>query len=135
MPHVVLDGPVDLRAYAREFRPLLLRRGRDVLRADRIYVEREGDSLLIEALAVEAGRKQPFYLKISTHERGDQRSRSAASLPAPPSATTSTWSRSMINTWMMSSGPVVGSRAHLRPRLRWSDGLRRIPGAPVKSSK
>ena len=70
MPHVVLEGPVDLRAYARDFRPVLLRRGRDVLRADRIFVEREGYSLLIEALVVEAGRKQPFYLKISTHERG-----------------------------------------------------------------
>ncbi len=74
MPHVVLEGPVDLRAYARDFRPVLLRRGRDVLRADRIFVEREGYSLLIEALVVKAGRKQPFYLKISTHERGGRRS-------------------------------------------------------------
>ncbi|MCZ6713395.1 MAG: hypothetical protein O7B29_05550 [Deltaproteobacteria bacterium] len=49
MPHVVLEGPVDLRAYARDFRPVLLRRGRDVLHADRIFVEREGYSLLLEA--------------------------------------------------------------------------------------
>ncbi len=70
MPHVVLEGPVDLRAYAREFEPVLLRHGRDVLRADRIFLEREGRALLIEALVVEGGRKQPFYLKISSHERG-----------------------------------------------------------------
>ena len=40
---------MDLRAYARDFRPVLLRRGRDVLHADRIFVEREGYSLLTEA--------------------------------------------------------------------------------------
>lgn len=70
MPHVVLEGPVDLHAYARDFEPILLRRGKDVLRADRVFLERERRSLLIEALVVEAGRKQPFYVKVSTHDSG-----------------------------------------------------------------
>ena len=70
MPHAVLEGQVDLAAYTRNFRPLLLRRGADVLRADQLFVDREGRTLLIEALVIEAGRKQPFYIKISGHERG-----------------------------------------------------------------
>lgn len=70
MPHVVIHGPVDLPGYAREFRPILIRRGEDVLRARCVFLEGTGRSLLIEALVVEAGRKQPFYVKVSTHERG-----------------------------------------------------------------
>ena len=70
MPHVVIRGDVDLAAYASRFEPILLRRGGDVLRADRIYLERGGDRALIEALVVEAGRKQPFYVAISSHDRG-----------------------------------------------------------------
>jgi hypothetical protein len=69
VPHVVLEGPVDLARYAVEFEPLLVRRNGDVLRAHKIFVEREGRALLIEALVVEAGRKQPFYILISGHDR------------------------------------------------------------------
>lgn len=70
MPHVVLEGVVDLSSYVRSFEAVLVRRGGDVLRADRIFLEPGGRSLLIEALVVEAGRKQPFYLKISTRDGG-----------------------------------------------------------------
>jgi hypothetical protein len=66
----VIEGPVDLAGYVREFEPLLLRRGGDILRADRIFLEASGRSALVEMLVVEAGRKQPFYAKISLHDRG-----------------------------------------------------------------
>jgi hypothetical protein len=67
---VVIEGEVDLGAFARGFAPILERRGGDVLRAERVYLQREGRELLIEALVVEAGRKLPFYVKISAHDRG-----------------------------------------------------------------
>jgi hypothetical protein len=70
MPHVVIAGSVDLARYAEDFKPLVLRVGSDVLRADTLYLERSARAALIEALAIEAGRKLPFYVKISTHERG-----------------------------------------------------------------
>lgn len=70
MPHVVIRGSVDLRRYTDEFEPLLVRRDGDVLRADRIYLERDGRTALVAALVVEAGRKQPFYVRISAHDRG-----------------------------------------------------------------
>jgi len=67
MPHVVIAGRVDLTRYARDFKALVLRADGDVLRADALYLERSGRAALIEALAVEAGRKLPFYVKISMH--------------------------------------------------------------------
>jgi hypothetical protein len=41
-----------------------------VLRADRAYLETGEQALLIDALVVEAGRKLPFYIKISSSRRG-----------------------------------------------------------------
>ena len=70
MPHLVFEGDVDLAAYARNYAPVLIRHGKDVLRADRVYVEREQREVLIEALVVEAGRKMPFYVRISRHTDG-----------------------------------------------------------------
>jgi hypothetical protein len=66
----VIEGAVDLAAYAAGFEPLLVRAGGDVLRADRVFLETGGLALLVEALVVEAGRKQPFYVKVSLHDRG-----------------------------------------------------------------
>ena len=70
MPHAVIAGECDLAAFARAWTPLVVRRGGDVLRADRAYLEQGGRALLLEALCVEAGRKQPFYVKLSSHDRG-----------------------------------------------------------------
>jgi len=70
MPHAVIAGECDLAAFARAWTPLVVRRGGDVLRADQAYLEQGGRALLLEALCVEAGRKQPFYVKLSSHDRG-----------------------------------------------------------------
>ena len=70
MPHAVIAGECDLAAFARAWTPLVIRRGADVLRADQAYLEQGGRALLLEALCVEAGRKQPFYVKLSAHDRG-----------------------------------------------------------------
>ncbi len=70
MPHVVVEGAVDLAAWVESFEPILVRRGGDVLRADSAYLERGGRTALVEALAIEAGRKLPFYVRVSLHDRG-----------------------------------------------------------------
>jgi hypothetical protein len=70
MPHVVIEGELDLRAYAESFAHLRLAEPRDLLRTENVYLERSGRSLLIQALAVEAGRRQTFYVRISLHDRG-----------------------------------------------------------------
>ena len=70
MPHVVIDGEIDLGAYAQRFAHLHITNTRDVLRTEAVYVERAGRALLIQALAVEAGRTQRFYVRVSAQEHG-----------------------------------------------------------------
>lgn len=67
MPHAVVEGDVDLPAWARELPELFERRGADVLRTGEVLVERGGRALLVEATAVEAGRRQTFYIRVSAH--------------------------------------------------------------------
>ena len=69
MPHVVIEGDVDLEEYARSFEPILIRNGRDVIRASTLYRDQSGRALLLEALVIESGRKLPFYLKLTAHDR------------------------------------------------------------------
>ena len=68
MPHIVLDGEIDLEAWAFGLEPMLIREGSDVLRLDHVFVEGRSRQVLLEALVVEAGRKQSFYIKVSRHE-------------------------------------------------------------------
>ncbi len=70
MPHVVIEGELDLAAWAGQLEPLLLRRGGDVMRTTGVYLERGAGRVLVEALAVEAGRKMPFYVQVARHDRG-----------------------------------------------------------------
>ena len=70
MPHALIEGAIDLPAFAGDLEPLLLRRGGDVLRTGEVFVERGGRALLIEAVVIEAGRKQPFYVRVAHAERG-----------------------------------------------------------------
>jgi hypothetical protein len=70
MPHVVIEGVADLSAFARAWQPFVVRRGADILRGDHLYLASDARACLIEALCVEAGRKQPFYVKLAVHDRG-----------------------------------------------------------------
>ena len=66
----MIAGAIDLADFARRWTPLVVRRGSDVLRADQIYLETGARAVLIDATAIESGRKQPFYVKIARHDRG-----------------------------------------------------------------
>jgi hypothetical protein len=70
VPHVVIEGVGDLSAFARVWQPFVVRRGPDILRADHLFLSADARSCLIDALCVEAGRKQPFYVKLAVHDRG-----------------------------------------------------------------
>jgi hypothetical protein len=70
MPHAVIRGAIDLQRYAREYEPLLERRGDDVLRADGLFLAADGRTVLLDAVVVEAGRKSTFYVKVSGSDRG-----------------------------------------------------------------
>ncbi len=67
MPHAVIEGAIDLAAWSRALPELLERRGADVLRTGEVLLERGGHAVLVEATAVEAGRRQTFYVRVSAH--------------------------------------------------------------------
>ena len=70
MPHVVIDGAIDLRAFAQSFAPLHITETGDVLKTECVYIERSGRALVIEALAIEARRTQKFYVRVAAQDRG-----------------------------------------------------------------
>jgi hypothetical protein len=70
MPHVVIEGPVDLEALRSTFRPLFDREGTDVLRVEALYLEREGREALLDTLVVEAGHRQHFFVQVRVREAG-----------------------------------------------------------------
>ncbi|MCP4003565.1 MAG: hypothetical protein GY725_05165 [bacterium] len=41
-----------------------------MLRAENVFIDALGRTVLVEALVIEAGRKQSFYVKMAGHERG-----------------------------------------------------------------
>jgi hypothetical protein len=66
----VIDAEIDLRAYAERFAHLRIVNTGDVLKTEALYLERSGRALLIQAVAVEAGRTQTFYVRVAAQERG-----------------------------------------------------------------
>jgi hypothetical protein len=67
VPHAVIEGRLDLAAWAAGFRPILERRGEDVLRAESVWLAGDAREALVRALVVEAGRRQAFYVLVSAH--------------------------------------------------------------------
>lgn len=70
MPHAVLTGKVVLEELFREFRPIMIRKDQDVLRTMDAYINRNGASILIESLAVEAGASTSFLILVSSRDDG-----------------------------------------------------------------
>jgi hypothetical protein len=70
MPHVVIEGVTDLAGFAAGWSPFVVRQGSDILRADQLFLAKDARACLIDALCVEAGRKQPFYIRLALHDGG-----------------------------------------------------------------
>ena len=70
LPHVVIEGPVDLEEVGRRFRPLFHRDGNDILKVERLYLDSEGAEALLDTLVVEAGHRQHFFLQVRLRDGG-----------------------------------------------------------------
>lgn len=65
MPHVVIEGAPDPEEIWRAFEPIRERRGEEILKIDRAYLERDAAKVLLEALVVSAGFRQKFFLQVT----------------------------------------------------------------------
>ncbi len=70
MPHAVLTGKVALEELFRALRPIMIRKDQDILRTMDAYINGNGTSILIESLAVEAGKKASFLTLVSSRDDG-----------------------------------------------------------------
>jgi hypothetical protein len=70
MPHVVLNGNVNLDDIFTKFRGVLIRNENGVLKTDNIYISRDKNSIIVESLAIEKGAKNSFLGMISHRDDG-----------------------------------------------------------------
>lgn len=70
MPHVVLVGEATIEDIFKKLKPLLLRNENTLLRTMDIYLERQKTAVLVDSLAIEAGKKTVFFSMISGRDDG-----------------------------------------------------------------
>ena len=63
MPHIVLEGPVDLKKFYTDYQPVSRQKEGEVLKLQDIFINPDSDTLLIEALAVEDGPPNRFFVQ------------------------------------------------------------------------
>lgn len=70
MPHVVLNGNVDLDDIFNKFESVFIRNEHGILKTDNIYISRDKTAIIIESLAIEKGVKNSFFALISQRNDG-----------------------------------------------------------------
>jgi len=70
MPHVVLNGNVNVESVFIKLEPIFIRNGPRILRTMDMYLERGKTSVLIESLVIDSGLKTSFLAMISGREDG-----------------------------------------------------------------
>ncbi len=70
MPHVVLNGEAAIEDIFKELKPLMMRNENSILKTTDVYLEREKNVILIDSLAIDAGKKTVFLTMISGRNDG-----------------------------------------------------------------
>jgi len=69
MPHVVIEGAPDLRAASGAVEPSVVREGNEILKVMDLYLNRSGQTALVDCVVVEEGRSQAFFVQLSQKDR------------------------------------------------------------------
>ena len=70
MPHVVLDGNIDLESIFEELEPLIIKEDNDIIRTSKKYIEGTRASILVESMTIEDGKKSDFLMIIGKRDDG-----------------------------------------------------------------
>lgn len=70
MPHILVQGSIALDDVARRHAPWSDRRGDLLVKFDRLYLETAGRAALVEALVVDRGHPQRFFVALQAREDG-----------------------------------------------------------------
>jgi hypothetical protein len=68
VPHILVEGTIRLEEVARRHMPWDERRGDLLVKFDRLYLETGGRGALLEALVVERGRPQRFFVSMQARD-------------------------------------------------------------------
>jgi hypothetical protein len=63
MPHIILEGSVDLEQYYASFKPTHERSQQEILKTQDIFINKDRRAVLIEAIAIEDGTPQRFFIQ------------------------------------------------------------------------
>lgn len=72
MPHAVLKGSFDLRAWCVAFQALREERPSWLIKIEEVYIERRGNRSLLPVVVVEEGHSQSFYVRLSLEDLGSR---------------------------------------------------------------
>jgi hypothetical protein len=70
MPHVVLEGKLEFRDIFDALLPISIRDEKKILKTSTKYIDSEENSILVEALAIEGGKKSSFIALLGKREDG-----------------------------------------------------------------
>jgi hypothetical protein len=70
VPHILVEGTIRLGDVARRHAPWSDRRGELLVKFDRLYLETGGRAALVEALVVDRGHPQRFFVALQAREEG-----------------------------------------------------------------
>ena len=70
MPHVVLNGKITVEELFDKLNPIFIKNPDGVLRTKEAYLEKNKKDVLIDALAIEKGKKTVFLALISGRDDG-----------------------------------------------------------------
>jgi len=68
MPHIILNGTIDLERFYASFQPTQERSAGEILKTQDIYISQDRKVLLVEAIAVEEGPPQRFFIQVSVKD-------------------------------------------------------------------
>jgi hypothetical protein len=68
MPHVVVEGAGPLEEASRKLQPFVVRRGEAILKVVDLYLNQKANSLLLEAIVIESGSPQAFFVHLAGKE-------------------------------------------------------------------
>ncbi|MCZ6670446.1 MAG: hypothetical protein O6947_05400 [Acidobacteria bacterium] len=70
MPHVTIEGPVLIADLESKFEPIQFREGTRIIKIGKFFREKTEGSALLEAIIVEAGHQQRFFILLSQKPEG-----------------------------------------------------------------
>ena len=70
MPHVVIEGQARTSDYQQLFRSIEFRQGTRIIKVRKFFLEKGGESALLEVIAIEVGHQQKYFIQLSEKPEG-----------------------------------------------------------------